>query len=162
MRWTTWAIPLAIGAGWTLYRMARNDGNAPIVHIKKDEPAMVEAIAQARATLPDFIRSLQAAETGHRDFAIKALFPDLQEHIWVSDVRYAGGEFTGTLGNSPAGSTKLRLGDEVRVPEDWVSDWKYVANDILAGGYSLRLLRSRMNEKARNDLDSRLDFKIPD
>lgn len=160
MHWTTWAIPLSIGAGWQFYRMWRRATNAPIVHIDKDDPAMVEAIAAARATVPEFIRALQAPATGRRDFAVKALFPDLQEHMWVSDPRYAEGVFTGALGNTPAGSTTLRLGDEVQVPEAWISDWKYIENDVLAGGYSLRLIRSRMNDKARSGLDSRLDFKI--
>jgi uncharacterized protein YegJ (DUF2314 family) len=160
MHWTTWAIPLAIGAGWEFYRMWRRATIAPIVHIDKDDPAMVQAIATARATMPDFIHALQTPAAGRRDFAIKALFPDLQEHMWVSDPRYSDGVFTGALGNIPASSTTLRLGDEVRVPEDCVSDWKYVQNDVLAGGYSLRLIRNRMNDKAREDLDSRLDFKI--
>ena len=162
MHWTTWAIPLSIGAGWTFYRMWRRATNAPIAHIDKDDPAMLEAIATARATVADFIRALEAPAAGRRDFAIKALFPDLQEHMWVSDPRYADGVFTGALGNIPAGSTTLRLGDEVRVPQDLISDWKYVENDVLAGGYSLRLLRNRMSEKARNDLDSRIDFEIPE
>jgi len=161
MHWTTWAVPLAIGAGWQFYRKWRKPTGAPIVQVDKDDPALVEAIARGRATMPDFIRALEAASPGHRDFSIKALFPDIQEHMWISDPRYADGEFTGTLGNTPAGSTSLKLGDEVRVPEAWVTDWKYIDNDVLAGGYTLRLIRNRMSEKARNDFDSRIDFKIP-
>ena len=161
MHWTVWVIPLAIGAGWQFYRMWRNATNAPAVGVANDDPAMVEAIAAARATVSDFIRVLQAPAEGCRDFSIKALFPDLQEHMWVTDPRYADGVFTGALGNIPKGSTTLKLGDEVRVPEELISDWKYIENDVLAGGYSLRLIRSRMTEKARKDFDSRLDFTIP-
>jgi uncharacterized protein YegJ (DUF2314 family) len=159
MHWTTWAIPLAIGAGWQFYRMWRATV-VPIVQLDKDDPALVEAIARARATMPDFIRALEAPPPSHRDFSIKALFPELQEHMWVSDPRYVAGEFTGTLGNIPAGSTTLKLGDEVCVPEAWVTDWKYIDNDVLAGGYTLRVIRDRMSEKARKDFDSRIDFKI--
>jgi len=86
MHWTVWAIPLLFGGGWEFYRAWRKATNAPVVHIANDDPAMVEAMATARATVPEF----------------------------------------------------------------------------LAGGYSLRLIRNRMDEKARNDLDSRIDFKIPE
>ena len=161
MHWTVWAIPLAIGAGWECHRLWRKAVAAPTAQIANDDPAMIEAIARARATAPDFTRMLQAPASGCRDFSIKALFPDLQEHMWVSDLRYADGVFTGNLGNIPRGSTTLKLGDEVRVPEELISDWKYIENDVLAGGYSLRLIRSRMTEKARKDLDSHLDFTIP-
>jgi uncharacterized protein YegJ (DUF2314 family) len=161
MHWTVWAIPLAIGAGWEGYRMWRKAVAAPTVAIADDDPAMIEAIARARATVPDFVRVLQAPTNGCRDFSIKALFPELQEHMWVTELRYADGVFTGALGNDPRGSTTLKLGDDVRVPEDLISDWKYIENDVLAGGYSLRLIRSRMTDKARNDLDSHLDFKFP-
>ena len=162
MHWTVWAIPLSVGAGWEFYRMWRRATRAPIAHIAHDDPAMIEAIARARATVPEFIRVLQSPTAGCRDFAIKALFPDLQEHMWVSDPRYADGAFTGALGNVPSGSTKLRLGDEVCVPENLISDWKYIENGVLAGGYSLRLIRNRMDEQARSNLDSHLDFKIPE
>jgi uncharacterized protein YegJ (DUF2314 family) len=161
MHWTVWAIPLAIGATWEFYRMWRRATRAPIADIPYDDPAMIEAIARARATVPDFIRVLQAPAEGCRDFSIKALFPDLQEHMWITDPRYADGEFIGALGNIPRGSTTLKLGDEVRVREELISDWKYIENDVLAGGYSLRLIRNRMTDKARKDLDSHLDFKIP-
>jgi len=66
------------------------------------------------------------------------------------------------LGNDPRGSTTLKLGDEVRVPEELISDWKYIENDVLAGGYSLRLIRSRMTDKARHDLDPHFDFSVPE
>ena len=157
MNWSTWAIPLTIGVAWACFRMWRAAG-PPVAQIANDDPAMIEAIAKARTTIPDFVRALQTPAAGSRDFSIKAHFPDLQEHMWVTVLQYADGVFTGALGNAPRSSTTLKLGDEVRVPEDLISDWKYIENDILAGGYSLRLIRSRMTDKARKDFDSRLDF----
>ncbi len=157
MHWSTWAIPLTIGVAWACFRMWRTAG-PPVAQIANDDPAMIEAIAKARATIPDFVRALQAPAGGSRDFSIKADFPDLQEHMWVTDLQYADGVFTGALGNAPRRSTTLKLGDEVRVPETLISDWKYIENDVLSGGYSLRLIRSRMTDKARKNFDSRLDF----
>jgi len=80
----------------------------------------------------------------------------------VSDPVHAEPEFTGVLANEPAGSSTLRLGDRVTVPEDRITDWKYIQHDILIGGYSLRLLRKRMSEESRRELDSRLDFRVLD
>lgn len=162
MHWSVWAVPFALGAGWELYRLWRQSQRAPILHVQADDPEMLAAIATARSTLPEFIRTLEDPQPGHRDFAVKVFFPDLQEHIWVTGPVHAAGEFRGRVGNHPAGPATLRLGDEVRVPADRVTDWKYVQHDVLIGGYSLRLLRRRMDEKSRRDLDSRLDFRVLD
>jgi uncharacterized protein YegJ (DUF2314 family) len=162
MRWYQWAIPFAIGAGWELYRMWRKAQRAPVLQVGVDDAEMGEAIARARATLPEFLRVLAEPQPGHRDFAIKGFFPDLGEHMWVSDPAHMDGQLVGRLGNHPATPGKLRLGDEVRVPEDRVTDWKYVQHDVLIGGYSIRVLRNRMDEDSRRDLDSRLDFRILD
>ena len=104
--------------------------------------------------------TLRDPQPGHRDFSIKAFFPDLGEHIWVADVNHADGAFAGTLGNEPVSPTSLRLGDRVSIPEALVTDWKYIQHDVLVGGYSIRILRNRMDEDSRKELDSHLDFRI--
>ena len=160
MRWWQWAIPLAIGFGVELYRHWRKAHRAPVVNVDVEDAEMKAAIARARDTLPQFIPVLQAPQPGHRDFAIKAFFPDLAEHIWIGDVAYADGAFSGVLGNEPVGETTLKLGDAVTIPEDRVTDWKYIQHDVLVGGYTIRVLRDRMDEQTRRHLDSQLDFRI--
>ena len=41
-----------------------------------------------------------------------------------------------------------------------MTDWKYVQHDVLVGGYTVRVLRDRMDDAARRELDSQLDFRI--
>jgi uncharacterized protein YegJ (DUF2314 family) len=160
MRWWQWAIPLTLGAGVELYRRWRKAHRAPVVHIDQDDPAMNDAIAQARTTLPAFVATLRDPRPGHRDFSIKAFFPEIGEHIWVAELTHAEGAFSGTLGNEPVGPTTLRLGDRVSISEALVTDWKYIQHDVLVGGYSIRVLRSRMDDESRKALDAQLDFRI--
>jgi uncharacterized protein YegJ (DUF2314 family) len=159
MRWW-WAIPFAIGVVIELYRQWQKSRRAPVIAVEGDDPAMSEAITQAKATLPEFIAVLGDPRPGHRDFAVKAFFPDLGEHIWIGEVTHGNGAFSGLLGNHPMGRTTLRLGDRVTVPEARITDWKYVQHDVLIGGYSVRLLRSRMDDDARRAFDSQVDFRI--
>jgi uncharacterized protein YegJ (DUF2314 family) len=160
MRWWQWAIPLAIGAGAELYRQWRKAQLAPVVDVAADDPAMTEAIAQARATLPEFVRILQQPLAGHRDFSIKAFFPDLLEHMWIANVVWADGVFNGNLGNEPRSPSTMKIGDPVSIPEERVTDWKYIQHDLLVGGYSIRLLLSRMDDATRKALLAQADFRI--
>jgi uncharacterized protein YegJ (DUF2314 family) len=160
MRWWQWAIPVTLGAGVELYRRWRKSQRAPVVQVDAEDPEMKDAIAQAQATLAAFVATLRDPQPGHRDFSIKAFFPDLGEHIWVADVSHADGVFAGALGNEPVAPTSLHLGDRVSIPEARVTDWKYIQHDVLVGGYSIRVLRDRMDERARRHLDAQLDFRI--
>jgi uncharacterized protein YegJ (DUF2314 family) len=160
MRWWQWAVPLALGAGVEIYRQWRKSQRAPVVQVDDDDPEVSGAIAEAQASLPEFVRTLAEPQPGHRGFAVKAFFPDLGEHIWVSDVTHAEGVFSGALGNHPLGRTSLRIGDPVEIPGERVTDWKYIQHDVLVGGYTIRVLRNRMREDERKAMDSQLDFRI--
>jgi uncharacterized protein YegJ (DUF2314 family) len=75
------------------------------------------------------------------------------EHIWLSDVSYDNRVFHGLVGNDPLDLKKVSLGDKVTVAPDKISDWMIIDNGRLIGGYTVRLLQSRMSPAEREQFD---------
>ena len=132
-----------------------------VVHVSDTDPAMNQAMAKARATSDQFAEALR--NPGKRsDFSLKAKFTEGSEaeHMWVNDIRVEGASFKGKLGNDPENLKKIRFGQSVTVSRDRVSDWMYVEDGKLVGGYTLRVLRDRMKPSERKKFDASLPFKI--
>ncbi len=133
------------------------------ISVAEDDPEMRAAIQQARATVPQLVSALQAARPDDEAFSVKVPIRDGEdvEHFWVSDVVFDGTVFRGKLGNEPELVRGHKLGEDVVVKLSEISDWMYLHNGVLVGGYSIRLLRSRMSpeERARNDQDARFRFE---
>jgi uncharacterized protein YegJ (DUF2314 family) len=125
-----------------------------IVTVWSEDAAMKAAIRTARDSLPDFVRRLQHPRTWENSFLIKARFERFGqvEHIWVEDLSLVGATFHGVLANEPR-LPGLKFKQPVAVDMAQVSDWMYLSNNRLVGGYTLRELRRREppEERARND-----------
>ena len=62
-------------------------------------------------------------------------------------------KFYGVVANLPESTTEVSLGDTIQIANENISDWMYVENQKLHGGYTIRLLRSRMTESERKQFD---------
>lgn len=113
-----------------------------IVQVADDDPVMTKAIADARASVSDFIAVLESPQPGRQGMAVKVKFEegDVSEHIWLSQVTHADGVFTGTIDNVPEGISSVAYGDRHEVPAEEVTDWMYLENGKLKGGYTIRAL----------------------
>ncbi|MFN8443120.1 MAG: DUF2314 domain-containing protein [Caldilineaceae bacterium] len=80
--------------------------------------------------------------------------------MWLIDISYQDGKFTGKIGNEPVYRKDLKLGDEVTVPISSITDWMIIEDGKLIGGYTIRVLRNRMSETEREAFDKDLDFII--
>lgn len=145
-------------AGTTVER----DGEPPFQFIKPDDSKMNRAIAQARSSVRGFVRALQNPAANQSDFSVKVPVDTGSgiEHMWLTSVRHQHGKFTGLINNEPVEGGKVKLGDEVTFGEQEISDWMYVENDKLVGGYTIRALRDSMDPEERAKLDSSLPFAI--
>jgi uncharacterized protein YegJ (DUF2314 family) len=56
----------------------------------------------------------------------------------LSDVEFAGGRFKGKVDNAPMKIHGLKIGQVVSANPDEISDWAYVDNGKLVGGYTIR------------------------
>ena len=125
---------------------------------------MAAAIAKARASLESFRTVLAAPPTGSKSFSVKVGFPwgikDDREHIWLTEPKLAATTVTGTINNEPVDATSLKLGEVVTAPLEDISDWMYVENGVLRGGYTLRVLLDKMSPETRKKMLSEMGFRL--
>jgi uncharacterized protein YegJ (DUF2314 family) len=58
--------------------------------------------------------------------------------MWLTPVSFDGTTFHGTVNNEPEKVKTVRMGQKVTVAPSEISDWMYVENRKLVGGYTLR------------------------
>jgi uncharacterized protein YegJ (DUF2314 family) len=137
-------------------------GQAPIIYVKDDDPKMQAAIDKARATADQFIAALANPKPAQTGFAVKIQAKDgaQNEHMWINSVRYQDGVFTGILNNDPKHVKNVKLGDQVKTAKNEISDWMYVENKKLIGGYTIRVLRDNMPPEERREFERSVPFTL--
>jgi uncharacterized protein YegJ (DUF2314 family) len=124
--------------------------------------AMRSAVKEARKTVKNFINALQHPGPGQQDFEVKKPFiqgSDV-EHIWLSDVKFINHHFEGRIDNQPRKITGVKLGQIVSVEPKDISDWLYIDNGKLVGGYTVRVHYSELSPEQKQVFDRQADFKI--
>ena len=69
--------------------------------------------------------------------------------MWLGSVKYSDGQFSGMLISEPVGGTSVRAGDTITVPRDVLTDWTFVEDGKLVGGYTVRVLFDRSTEEEK-------------
>jgi uncharacterized protein YegJ (DUF2314 family) len=130
--------------------------------IEDDDPRMSAAIDKARDTVKTFITALKAPKAGQKAFSVKMAFSDGDqvEHMWLSPVTFDGKVFQGTVNNDPQMVSNVKIGQKVTVEPGDISDWMYVENRKLVGGYTFRVMRDAMSAKERKEFDRSVPFTI--
>jgi uncharacterized protein YegJ (DUF2314 family) len=129
---------------------------------KGHHAAMHLAVKEARKTVGKFISALEHPSPGQEDFEIKKPFVQGSqvEHIWLSDVRFVDNVFQGRIDNQPRKITGLKLGEIVSVKANEISDWLYIDNGKLVGGYTVRVHYDELTPQQKQEFDRRADFRI--
>jgi uncharacterized protein YegJ (DUF2314 family) len=139
-------------------------GEPDFIPTQADDRELEAAKRQARQTLPEFVKALEAPPPGSRAFAIKKGFGDGKndEFIWLDQVKLAGQSFQATVANVPVWFAGVRVGDQVEVKREEVADWMYIDDrDTLVGGFTIRVLFRREPPEKRRELEREAGFKIP-
>jgi uncharacterized protein YegJ (DUF2314 family) len=133
-----------------------------VTMVADDDPRMNAAILEAKKTVKTFIAALQHPRAGQHDFTVKKPFKDGKrtEHMWLAPVRFDGKNFRGTVNNDPDAVSNVKIGDQATVDPESISDWMFVDNGKLVGGYTLRVLRDAMPAAEREEFDKSVPFKI--
>ena len=140
----------------------RTKGEPDVFQVKDDDAQMDQATRQARKTVGKFIAALSSPTPSQHGFAVKKLFvkDGEGEHIWLTDIHYSHGRFHGIVDNKPTVIKGLKVGDRHSVNPDEVSDWLYVENGHLVGGYTLRVLASELSPEQRAAFEKEAKFTI--
>lgn len=143
-----------------------------IFYSEADDPEMIKAFQKAQQTFPYFWRELSweyrrivpALDLACVKVAFMQEVPGratpIVEHMWINDLDFDGDTIKGVLINEPNELTNVKNGDSVEVPLSQVSDWLFSTQGITYGGFTIQLLRSKMEEEERNEHDEAwgLDF----
>ena len=123
---------------------------------------MNRAIERARSEVSTFITRLDKPQPGDSDFAFKAPVRDGDrvEHFWLGNVRHESGDLVGMIGNDPEFVRTVKVGEQRRVPRNEISDWMYVSDGRLVGGYTTRVMLRRLGEHERKAMLASLPFKV--
>jgi uncharacterized protein YegJ (DUF2314 family) len=152
------APPQAIGRPVTVA-----PGESNVYDVAKSDVQIDRATQRARRTVPEFVQALDHPLPGDRDFAVKKLFikDGKAEHIWLTDVHFTGNRFVGLVDNTPMYIPGLKLGEKVSVNPNEVSDWMYVRNGQLVGGYTIRVLLTELSPADKADFLKKAQFQDP-
>lgn len=143
-----------------------------------DDPEMIKASEKARQTFRFFWREMaweyRRIVPGLELAAVKAAFSDPPEiraqnpdtleveQMWLMNVDFDGRQLTGTLINSPMTLKTVQEGDQISIPGKRITDWMYVVNGHVCGGFTIDLMRSRMSSGERRQHDAAWGFDFGD
>jgi uncharacterized protein YegJ (DUF2314 family) len=159
------AASLAGGCdAWTAHeaKLKERENDPGIIYIDDDDPRMIAATEKARATAADFAKAMAAPQPNQKGFAVKMPVSDgkATEYVWISGLSFDSQSFRGRLDNRPGGVTGVKIGDKLAVKASELSDWMYVEDNRLVGGYTLRVLRESLSPEARVRLETQVPFRF--
>lgn len=116
----------------------------PVVGFSDNDVDYQRAVAEARRTMPSFLKRLESPQP-HEIFYVDAGIPTSKgdpEHIWIRDVKYADGKFTGQLTDEPLDIPGKHKEDTVTVDEKEVDDWsiQYDNSPKMEGAFTQQVL----------------------
>ena len=158
-----WLLALAACSGGDT-KLVEHEGHAPVTYVEDEDAAMNAAMVRARTTLDEFEERL-ARPSGKQTMAIiKARFSEgeFTEFMWVDQLTVTDDGYRGVLGNEPVNLIGIHQGQTVDVPREDVADWVVVDDGRLVGGYTHRVLRSRLPEDERAAFDEMNGFRVED
>lgn len=145
---------------------------SPVTMEREDDRQMSEAFEQARASLQsfwhqvslDFNRIVPAIEMA----CIKVQFSDKPqdpgapiEHMWANSIDFDGEVFSGILLNAPNALRRYKQNAPVKFSRSQISDWLCVIDSVTYGGFTIQLMRRRMNDQERAAFDAAWGLNFP-
>jgi uncharacterized protein YegJ (DUF2314 family) len=117
---------------------------------------------EAVEKLDTFLAVLKAPKKNQDQFSVKFIVEvkDQAELMWLNDLKFDKGVFTGKLANDPALAKHLKMGQTIQVKEDDVVDWMYVEDGKLKGGYTIRVQRKYTQAAQLKAFEANFKFKF--
>jgi uncharacterized protein YegJ (DUF2314 family) len=133
----------------------------PTIPFASDDSEMEAAIRAAKESFGQFLQTFVRPSKGQRAFLVKAVFVagEEVEHIWLADLNFSGGRPRGIVANEPA-LPGMIFKQSVEFEPSQITDWMYVEDGYLVGGFTTRLIRQRMSPEQRRDFDASVPYKF--
>ena len=144
-------------------KKTERENEPTIFEVFDNDTEMNKTTEKAIQTLDSFDFALKNRTSEISFFGLKKKFKENGnvEHIWIGSVQIKGNrKYIGVIENLPDKIKSVKLGDTVEINRNEISDWMYIKNSVLHGGYTIRLLRDRMTEDERKEFDASIEMKI--
>lgn len=125
------------------------DVDEAVVLIQGDDPEMEAAVKHAQTNLNRFIEAVKNPKPG-RTTSVKVRFEDGEdvEYMWLNELSYADGCFSGAINNDPVYVKNVKIGDTHEAHANEVNDWLIIDEDGgLEGGFTIELLQQRQGQQ---------------
>jgi len=134
-----------------------------VISFSQTDTSMNKAIEVARASINQFNNALKNKPEAEM-LSLKVHFdtPDGGgEHMWLSNIRLTDKGYFGVVANEAEFTQKVKLGDSLYINNNEISDWMYVEDGKLRGGYTIRVMRNNLKtEEEKQQFDNDLGFII--
>jgi len=132
-----------------------------IYPVPESDPRMGVAMEEARRSLRTFFDAFVAPKPNQDSFLLKVLFENdgTREHIWVADINATVFPLQGTIANEP-GIEGLSFKQRVSFHPRQISDWMFVQDGYLIGGYTTKAIRASLTLAERVKYDKSAPFKF--
>jgi uncharacterized protein YegJ (DUF2314 family) len=133
---------------------SKNQEGGNYTSVSKDDRAMNDAIAKAKATSGEFIKAFHEQKGDASDFYVKKPYPTPtggQEHMWIEVSSETNGLLTGRVANDAEDTREVKMGQQVNLKIEEISDWRYQVGKKLMGGYTIRYFVEKMSPKEREE-----------
>ena len=132
------------------------------VHVHDADKDVDQAVHRAQDTLAEFTKALTAPQPGQTGFAVKkrCIEGDKCEHIWLADAHFEGKLLCGTVDNIPVDLKKIREGQKVTVRPEEISDWMYLQDGRLVGGYTIVAYYRKLSPAEKKRFTQRVGFQV--
>lgn len=130
--------------------------------ISDDDKAMDRAVTKARESLGFFLAALKAHKPDSTAFEVKkcCVDGDNVEHVWIGNITWDGKVFHGRVDNDPLDVHNIKLGQRVTVAPADVTDWMFVKDGKLMGGFTTRVFYSRLSSDEKTQFQKDAGFAI--
>ena len=145
----------------TATREPTTSNQSDYANVSDNDKQMDRAVENAQRTLGFFMAALKAKKDGDTVFEIERGFidGDKVEHLWIKRVTGNGKNFHGQIDNQPNEVRNVRDGERVTVAPAEVTDWMFLKDGKLIGGYTTRVLYARLSPEDKAEFDKHAGFK---
>jgi uncharacterized protein YegJ (DUF2314 family) len=132
-----------------------------IVPFSPDDVEMETAIREGKASFSQFIQAFCRPTERQNGFLVKVVFDEgkKREHIWLADLDFRGSKPSGVVAVEP-NLPSLKFMQRVEFEPSYISDWMYIEDGYLVGGFTTRVIRNRMTPEGRREHDAKAPYKF--
>jgi uncharacterized protein YegJ (DUF2314 family) len=135
-----------------------------VYEVNATDNEMLNAIQMAKNTFDEFEKALKSENPSFKNFTLKKPYESENgdENLLISPVLFnpKTNKYIGIIASKPIHTKKVKFDEIVEIERNEIVDWMYFQDNVLKGGYTLRLLRSRMTEEDRILFDKETGYKF--